>query len=78
MSTPIRLPLSQRQADASEAVFTVGVGKWRGGTLSELEAELARVRARHDAPDDAKVARTAPGSTYAFELIWIGKAPLTP
>lgn len=58
----------------SKAVFTVGVGKWRSGTLVELEADLARIREEHSAPDDAKVARTAPGSIYAFELIWIGEA----
>jgi len=53
-------------------VYTVGIGVWRGGTLAELETELARVRREHGAPDDAKITRAAPGSTYVLEVIWIG------
>ena len=60
---------------SAKAVFTAGIGKWRGGTLSELEADLAKARETHAAPDDAKVARSAPGSIYALELIWIGEVP---
>lgn len=58
----------------SVAVYTVGVGKWKGGKLVDLEADLARIRAKHKAPDDAGVATTAPGSIYALEIIWIGEA----
>jgi hypothetical protein len=58
----------------TDAVYTVGVGKWRNGTLAELEADLRRVREEHHAPDDASIATTAPGSTYALEVIWIGPA----
>jgi hypothetical protein len=55
-----------------DVVHTVGVGKWRGGKLVELEQDLQRVREQHRAPDDAGIATTAPGSTYALEVIWIG------
>ena len=57
----------------TDTVFTVGVGKWRGGTLIELEADLARVREKYSAPDDASAVRAPVGSTYAIELIWIGE-----
>jgi hypothetical protein len=55
-----------------EVVHTVGIGKWRGGTLAELEADLRLVREKHHAPDYAVIATTAPGSIYALEVIWIG------
>lgn len=49
---------------------TVGVGKWRGGSLAELLDDLWRVLEEYDIPDRATVARTGLGSIYAFELIW--------
>lgn len=58
----------------TDHVWTVGVGKWRGGTLVELEADLARIRKEYDAPDDASAVKAPAGSTHALELIWIGPA----
>lgn len=56
-------------------VHTVGIGKCPalgGTTLAALEDELRRVRDRYGAPDSAKMCRTAPGSIYFAEVIWIG------
>lgn len=64
-------------ASRDVAVYTVGLGKspaMGGTTLEAMEAELRRVREVYDAPGDAAIAPTAPGSIYMVEVIWIGPA----
>lgn len=56
--------------------FTVGIGSTvtmanRDRTLKELEQDIAKAR-ELGAPDDATVVKTAPGSTYVGEILWVG------
>lgn len=58
----------------ARSVMTVGIGRsaaMGGCNLAEIEMDLRRVREQYNAPDDAKFCAAAPGSTKAFELIWI-------
>lgn len=52
-------------------LMTLGVGKYRGQTLKQLADELAAKIKHYDIPEDAKVVRAVPGSTYALEIIWV-------
>lgn len=60
------------------SLFTVGVGARQPSSreepyrLDELEAKVRQLR-EMGAPDDAHVIRVAPGSTYLFEVLWIGE-----
>lgn len=61
------------------ALFNVGVGARQPSNraesyrLDELEAKVRQIR-EMGAPDDASVIRVAPGSTFLFEVQWIGEA----
>jgi hypothetical protein len=61
-----------------KAVYTVGickrVGANGGGALFELEAEIARLGQQYgEIPENASVVPAPLGSSFGFEVIWIGE-----
>lgn len=66
--------MSVRTVGVGQRVGRDQAGRTRTGTLAELEVDLEHVRAM-GAPDDARIALTAPGSVYAAEVLWIEPEP---
>lgn len=51
-------------------LYTVGIGQWRNGIWEDLKLEMEIAQDKYNIPPTARVVLTAPGSVYAFEVIW--------
>ena len=54
--------------------MTVGVGKYRQGTLTELLDALNEAIHEYEVPHDASCVRAPVGSVHALELIWVAES----